>query len=251
MFKKSMRSSLLYRDNTHPAWLSSPFWTRGRGSSPMALWAPPAPEVPEIQASLSLHEIFGESDGLFANPVFWGLGLSQSAPSTLSKDCIAAGDGEREAHPEGSWTCSEFGDLETAPQAEVCPPVRNVGGWVGLLEMVGSCPALWRGLYQHTDVPSPSLTIQITPNPFGISVLLSPSAGCPVKKKGMEIFDYGLIREDIKSLKDFTDGWYWEPAWLLCCLNLYIPLITEPPQTCFCRWDPSGTPAPAQSLDSP
>lgn len=43
-----MRSSLLclYRDNTHPARLSSPFWTGGRGSSPMgplsshSTWSP-------------------------------------------------------------------------------------------------------------------------------------------------------------------------------------------------------------------
>lgn len=49
-------------------------------------------------------------------------------------------------------------------EAEVCPSVRNVGGWVGLLEMVGTCPALWRELYYHTDVPGPSLTTQITPN---------------------------------------------------------------------------------------
>lgn len=48
--KKSMRSSLLqfYRDNAHPAWLSSSFWTGARGSSPVALWALLAPEVPEI-----------------------------------------------------------------------------------------------------------------------------------------------------------------------------------------------------------
>lgn len=90
----------------------------------------------------------------------------------------------REAHPEGSWTCSEFGDLERAPKAEVCPSVRNVDEW---------CCWSWCALVQHYEGDCAIILMcqiqawlskLVQTNPFGISVLLSPSGRWPAKKKG-------------------------------------------------------------------
>lgn len=70
-------------------------------------------------------------------------------------------------------------------EAEVCPSVRNVGGEWGCWR--------WWALVQHCEgdcTITPMCQVQAwlskssQTNPFGISVLLSPSARCAVKKKG-------------------------------------------------------------------
>lgn len=154
-----MRSSLLYTDNTHSAWLSSPFWIKGR-RSPMALWALPAPEVPETQASLSLHATFGQSDGLFANPGFWGLGLSQSAQAPKSRAVVLQEmEGQRGTSRGQFWV---WGPGE-GPKARGLSFSQKRGDewgcwrwWAPVQYCEGDCTT--------TDVPGPGLTIQITPN---------------------------------------------------------------------------------------
>lgn len=73
-------------------------------------------------------------------------------------------------------------------------------------------------------------------------VLLKLSERCPADVKNRGRFRNGLIKEDIKNLKDFADGCYWESAWLLCLPQpLHHHLPPNPPQTSFFSWDPSGT----------
>lgn len=73
-------------------------------------------------------------------------GFVPVSPSTQIKSCGAAGDGGAERHIQravlslGTWRGS---------QSQRFVLQSETWGWVGLLEMVGTCPVLWRGLYYH------------------------------------------------------------------------------------------------------
>lgn len=160
--------------------------------------------------------------------------MSQSAPSALVKDCVAAGDGGRERHIQRA--AELFLSLRTKGRGLSFS--QKCGRMSGAAEdgtcTTGTCPAL----YYHTDEPGPNLTIQITPNQSFWDFCITKSIWQVCCQEGLGRFDCGLIREDIKSLTGFTDGWYWEPAWLLCFLNLYPPLTTEPPSDLLLQMGP-------------
>lgn len=98
-----MMSSLLYfcRDNTHPAWLSSPFWTGGRESSysplnPPISWSPRSVGITFTSCSF-WRKWWSLCKTRILRPGF--VPVSPKHPNQAPQiSCIAAGDGGTERH---------------------------------------------------------------------------------------------------------------------------------------------------------